>query len=144
MERRADLPNSLGITPLMAAAGIGSTTIDIRARFRNEQKCITSAKLLLEAGVDVNAANNNGQTALHGAAQAGWNNFVQLLADHGAALGAKDHFGSTPWTSHKARSVPPGRPGVGGGGEVHKDTAALLTKLAASPSSGQPRARRLR
>ncbi len=40
---RPDLPNSLGITPLMAAAGIGSTTIDIRARFRNEQKCIASA-----------------------------------------------------------------------------------------------------
>ncbi len=38
-----NLPNSLGITPLMAAAGIGSTTIDIRARFRNEDQCIENA-----------------------------------------------------------------------------------------------------
>ncbi len=130
---KPDLPNSLGITPLMAAAGIGSTTIDIRARFRNEQKCIGAAKLLLAAGVDVNAANGNGQTALHGAAQAGWSAFVQLLADHGAAIGAKDHYGSTPLDFAQGKVGTSGRPGVGGGGEVHKDTAALLTKLAAKP-----------
>ncbi len=32
----------------MAAAGIGSTTIDIRARFRNEQKCIAAAKAAVD------------------------------------------------------------------------------------------------
>jgi uncharacterized protein len=127
---RADLPNSLGITPLMAAAGVGSTTIDTRARFRNEKKCISSAQLLLAAGVDVNAVNGNGQTALHGAAQSGWNHFVQLLADHGAAITAKDHFGSTPLDVAEGKVGFSGRPGVGAGGEVHKDTAALLAKLA--------------
>lgn len=127
---KADLPNSSGITPLMATAGIGSTTIDTRARFRNEQKCMATAKLLLGAGVDVNAANSNGQTALHGAAQSGWNSLVQLLADHGAAISVKDHFGSTPLDVAEGKVGFSGRPGVGGGGEVHKDTAALLTKLA--------------
>lgn len=127
----ADLPNSLGITPLMAAAGIGSTTIDIRARFRNEQKCITTAKLLLAKGVNVNAVNDNGQTALHGAAQSGWNNFVKLLADHGATINAKDRFGSTPLDVAEGKVGFSGRPGVGGGGTMHKDTAALLAKLAA-------------
>jgi ankyrin repeat protein len=128
---KPDLPNSLGITPLMAAAGIGSTTIDIRARFRNEQKCVTSAKLLLAAGVAVDAANGNGQTALFGAAQSGWNSFVQLLADHGASVTVKDRFGSTPLDFAQGKVGNSGRPGVGGGGEAHKDTAALLTKLAA-------------
>ncbi|HTV77388.1 MAG TPA: ankyrin repeat domain-containing protein [Steroidobacteraceae bacterium] len=127
---RPDLPNSLGDTPLMAAAGIGSTTIDTRARFRNEQKCIGSAKLLLAAGADVNTANGNGQTALHGAAQSGWNGFVQLLADHGATIVVKDRYGSTPLDVAEGKVGFSGRPGVGGGGEVHKETAALLTKLA--------------
>jgi ankyrin repeat protein len=126
---RPDLANSLGITPLMAAAGIGSTTIDIRARFRNEHKCIAAAQLLLAHGVDVNATNSNGQTALHGAAQSGWNSFVQLLADHGATITVKDRFGSTPLDVAEGKVGSSGRPGVGGGGEVHKDTAALLTKL---------------
>jgi len=43
-----NLPNSLRITPLMAAAGVGSTTIDIRGRFRNEDQCIETAKLLTQ------------------------------------------------------------------------------------------------
>lgn len=127
---RPDLANSLGITPLMAAAGIGSTTIDIRARFRNEGKCIVAAKLLLANHVDVNATNSNGQTALHGAAQSGWNDFVQLLADHGAAIAIKDRFGNTPLDVAEGKVGFSGRPGVGGGGEIHKDTAALLIKLA--------------
>ena len=125
-----DLANSQGITPLMAAAGIGSTTVDTRARFRNEQKCVTTAKLLLTAGVNVNAANNTGQTSLHGAAQAGWNHFVQLLADHGANLAAKDRFGNTPYDVASGKNGGSGRGGVGGASEVHKDTAELLQKLA--------------
>ncbi len=78
----------------------------------------------------MNAANSNGQTALHGAAQSGWNSFVQLLADHGAIVAVKDHFGSTPLDIALGKVSTSGRPGVGAGGEVHKDTAALLTKLA--------------
>jgi ankyrin repeat protein len=74
-----DLPNQLGITPLMAAAGIGSTTIDIRGRFRDEKKCIEAGRLILAAGADINAARDNGQTATHGAATWGWNGFVRFL-----------------------------------------------------------------
>lgn len=124
-----DLPNWLGISPLMAAAGVGSTTIDIRARFRNEPACIESAKLLLAAGANVNAARDNGQTALHGAAQWGWNAFVQFLADNGADLNARDKDQITPLdvamgkAGRTARSL--------NSPEVHADTAALLQKLAA-------------
>ena len=126
-----DLQNSQGVTPLMAAAGIGSTTIDIRARFRSEKHCIDSAKALLAAGADVNAANAGGQTALHGTAQWGWNGFVQLLADHGANLQAKDRFGATALDVALGKAGGTGRGGVGGTSEAHKDTADLLQKLAA-------------
>jgi ankyrin repeat protein len=127
---RVDLPNILGITPFMAAAGIGSTTIDIRARFRNEEQCIQAAKLLLAAGADVNARRNNGQTALHGAALWGWTAFVQFLADSGANLQAADRDGM------KALDIAQGKVGVSGRvgiatPEPHPETAALLQKLIA-------------
>ena len=124
-----DLPNSLGITPLMAAAGSGSTTIDIRARFRNEQACVESARLLLAAGADVNAVRNNGQTALHGAALWGWNEFVQFLAGSGANLQIKDKDNITALDVALGKAGQTGR--SANSPEPHKDTAELLQKLAA-------------
>lgn len=126
-----DLPNSQGITPLMAAAGVGSTTIDTRGRFRNEQQCIDSAKRLLAAGANINAQRDNGQTSVHGAALWGWNTFVQFLADNGANLQVADHDGI------KALDVALGKVGVTGRigiatPEPHRDTAALLQKLTAA------------
>ena len=126
-----DLPNELGITPLMAAAGVGSTTIDTRGRFRDEQDCIGSARLLLAAGANINAQRDNGQTSLHGAALWGWNAFVLFLADHGANLQATDRDGI------KALDIALGKVGVTGrvgiaAPEPHKETAELLQKLMAA------------
>lgn len=126
-----NLPNMLGITPLMAAAGIGSTTIDIRGRFRNEQLCIESAKLILAAGGDINAARDNGQTALHGAALWGWNEFVKLLASNGANLQAKDKAGLTALDIAMGKSGGTGRQGLSRG-EPRPETAALLQELMAA------------
>ena len=53
-------------------------------------------KLMLARGADVNAANDLGETALHGAAQRGADTVVQFLADHGATLDAKNRRGRTP------------------------------------------------
>jgi len=125
-----DLPNSLGITPLMAAAGVGSTTIDIRARFRNEPVCIEAAKLILAAGANVNATRDNGQTATHGAALWGWNGFVQFLADQGANLRMADRDGITPLDVAMGKVGGTGRFGISAP-EPHHDTAALITKLTA-------------
>ena len=123
-----NLPNSLGITPLMAAAGIGSTTIDIRARFRNEQQCIDTGKLLVAGGANVNAANDNGQTALHGAALWGWTGYVQFLADSGANLQAADRNGMKPLDIALGKVGGTGRVGLSAP-EPHPETAALLQKL---------------
>jgi ankyrin repeat protein len=126
-----DLPNSLGITPLMAAAGVGSTTIDTRARFRNERQCIEAAKLILAAGGNINGARDTGQTALHGAALWGWNDFVQFLADNGANLQAADRDGMKPLDVAMGKVGLTGRAGIATP-EPHRETAALLQKLAAA------------
>lgn len=129
-----DLPNALGITPFMAAAGVGSTTIDIRARFRNEAHCIEAARLILAAGADVNAARDNGQTALHGAALWGWTAYVKFLADSGARLDVKDRNGATPLDIAMGKAGVTGRAGISAP-EPHEDTAKLLRALLASRES---------
>jgi len=130
-----NLANTLGITPLMAAAGVGSTTIDIRGRFRNEKPCIEVGQLLLAAGAKVDSARDNGQTALHGAAQWGWNEYVRFLATAGAPLGAKDRTGATALDIATGKAGGTGRAGVAGA-EAHEETAKLLRELmAAAPSA---------
>jgi ankyrin repeat protein len=134
-----DLANSLGITPLMAAAGIGSTTIDIRGRFRNEKLCIDAGKLLVAAGARLDATRDNGQTALHGAAQWGWNDYVRFLAQAGAQLAIKDRGGATPLDIAMGKAGGTGRAGVAGT-EAHEETANLLRELmAAAPATAASR-----
>ncbi len=134
-----NVSNTLGITPLMAAAGVGSTTIDIRGRFRNEKPCIEVSKLLLSAGAQLDSVRDNGQTALHGAAQWGWNEYVKFLASSGAQLGIKDRGGATPLDIASGKSGGTGRAGVAGT-EAHEDTAKLLRELmAATPATASSR-----
>ena len=122
-----DLPNASGITPLMAAAGVGVSPNTSRAKKKTEAASIEAARLLIEAGADVNKATHDprrirtdpkvreamfgfifqmafdyaylppsGRTALHGAAQKGWNEMVRLLVQNGADLQAADATGLTP------------------------------------------------
>ena len=65
------LTTKFGMTPLMAAAGLGTKEEDTTGRKKTEAEAIASIKLCLDAGADVNAVDNQGDTALHGAAQKG-------------------------------------------------------------------------
>jgi len=79
-------------TPLMAAAGLNWTDI---SSLGTEDQSIEALQLLIDRGADVNAFNDLGETALHGAAQRGADRIVQFLADHGATLDAKNRRGRT-------------------------------------------------
>jgi ankyrin repeat protein len=54
-----DLPNASGITPLMAAAGVGVSQNTSRAKKKTEAASIEVARLLIEAGADVNRATHD-------------------------------------------------------------------------------------
>lgn len=126
----ANLPNKQGVTPLMAAAGTLSRDRDTRGRFKTEAEAAEAVRMLIEAGADVNAKEASGQTALHGAAFWGFTQVVQVLADHGAKLDAKDKrgFNAIDFAVGKA-----GGQGFSGGLiVVHQETADLLTKLMGS------------
>jgi ankyrin repeat protein len=72
-----------GTTALMAAAGVGYTEGFIQ--YRSKEDSIATVKFLLDLGVDVNAQNAAGMTALHGAAHRAALDEIQLLVDRGAA-----------------------------------------------------------
>jgi uncharacterized protein len=85
-----------GSTALMAAAGVNWVVAQTYSR--SEEEYLEAAKLCLDKGADVNAINKQGFTAMHGAANRGFDKMVQLLADHGAKLDVKDSQGRTPMT----------------------------------------------
>jgi ankyrin repeat protein len=80
-------------TPLMLAAGLGWRDLYSGG---SERDAIDFITMCLERGADINAANDQGNTALHGAAQRGSAALVQFLADRGARLDAKNRQGLTP------------------------------------------------
>jgi ankyrin repeat protein len=76
------------VTPLAVASGIGWVE---GVTFEWSPKETTEAvKLCLSLGIDPNVADDEGRTALHGAAHKGNPEVIQLLADAGAKLDAHD------------------------------------------------------
>jgi ankyrin repeat protein len=83
-------------TPLMVASGIG--IFGLGASPGSNEEAFAAVKLLVELGADVNAVDDHGDTALHGAALRGANDIAQLLVDRGASLTLEDKRGWTPLT----------------------------------------------
>ena len=84
-----------GSTALMAAAGAATYAGQGAG---SEADALEAVKLLLDTGVDVHAADEAGNTALHGAANRGANSVVELLLARGARLDAANGRGWLPVT----------------------------------------------
>ncbi len=91
------IPNFNNTTPLMAAAGLGTTEPLEEAGEENE--ALDAVNMLLDLGADINGVNNDGDTAMHGAAYNIYPRVVELLAKRGAdpqVWGKPNRFGRTP------------------------------------------------
>ncbi len=117
-------------TPLMAAAGVGYSEGFIHDR--SEEETIEAMKLILDLGADVNAANDQGLTALHGAAHKASLAEIQLLVDRGGDLSKPDK-GSKAYGANTPGLLPlDWAQGVVVGVQsaiYHADAVELITKL---------------
>ena len=117
-----------GTTALMMAAGLGRGLGVFAKDYGTEADLRQAVELLVERGVDVNAATDDGITAVHLAAQAGLDSVVTVLAKQGARLDVKDKRGRTP--VDMAMGVG-GRGRAGGPPPIYERTAKLLKELGA-------------
>lgn len=91
------LPNADNSTPLMAAAGLGTRSPGEDAG--TETEVLEALQVALDLGADINAVDNNGETAMHGAAYKNLPKAVEFLAQKGAKIevwNRKNKFGWTP------------------------------------------------
>jgi ankyrin repeat protein len=124
IEYKADpkLAVKSGETPLMAAAGIGwAANWSVNAPY----PLVDAVKYCVELGNDVNAADNRGYSALHGAAYLGDNDMINYLVSKGAKVDAKSKGGDSPADMAN---------GPTRFGQPHPESVALLEKLG-SPNS---------
>ncbi len=90
---------------------------------------LESVQAAVELGVDVNATDDHGNTALHAAASRGLPSVAEYLVQQGAQLDVKNAGGDTPL----ALALKGPRPGLEGTPDAgpYQETAALLRRLGA-------------
>ena len=94
-----------GTTPLMVAAGAdfveGQDKYNRRWFEDNivglQNAALPAVERLLELGIDINARNEDNQTALHGAVYLAGIDLLTFMVKHGADLNAINKRGQTPW-----------------------------------------------
>jgi ankyrin repeat protein len=116
LERGADatVTTDAGGTALHFAAGVGwvdntmSTAVGLG--FATEADSIEALTMLLVLGLDLDAADDRGTTAMHGAASRGANEVVRFLAARGARLDAETRPREIPGNVNDSRArIEPGR-----------------------------------
>jgi uncharacterized protein len=139
-----DLPNRDGMTPTLAASGMGSVDADTRGNYYLpdiQERSIASLELLLAHGGEVNGrAGGLQQAPIHGAAFWGWNQVVEYLLSQGANINLTDSRGFT------AVDYAMGRAGGNSRGgqriDVHLETAELIKSKGGVAGTPVPQAGR--
>jgi ankyrin repeat protein len=125
-----NIPTFSGTTALMAASGVNwvfDQTYD-----EGQPALLEAVKLCVELGMDINAVNSMGLTALHGAANRGSDEIIRYLVQQGARVDVKDAEGRTPltWAEGVFLATHPARP--------KPSSIDLLKQLAANTPAAKP------
>lgn len=120
-----------GTTALILAAGLGKRAAqDITYYDWDQDKAIDAARYALELGLDVNAANEWGATALHGAVYHAAGDLIRFLVANGADVDATDWEDQTPLRLARGHMI------CCTTYVEHPETADLLRELGADPAAG--------
>jgi ankyrin repeat protein len=90
------IPNADNATPLMAAAGLGTRSPGEDAG--TESEVVEALRVALELGNNIDAVDNNGETAMHGAAYKNYPAAVEFLAARGAKIDIWNRPDKQGWT----------------------------------------------
>jgi ankyrin len=124
------IPTFEGTTALMAAAGV-NWVVD-QTYDEGPAALLEAVKMCVDLGLDVNAVNSMGITAVHGAANRGSDDILRFLVEKGAKLDVKDKEGRTPmtWAEGVFLATHPAKP--------KPSTMALLTTLSSNAQVAKP------
>lgn len=116
------IASAAGTTPLMVAAGLG-----FAGNFSQKapDSWMPAVQYCLELGLDVNAQDAQGYTALHGAAYRGDDELIKFLVEKGARLDTRNKRG---WSVTDMANGPSLRSSVP---LAHPETVAFLIKMGA-------------
>jgi ankyrin repeat protein len=132
LDKGADphLPAFGGTTALMAAAGV-NWVVD-QTFTEGPEALLEAFTLCVALGMDVNAVNSMGLTAMHGAANRGSDDIIRLLVELGAALDVEDAEGRTPltWAEGVFLATHPARP--------KPRSIALIKQLSSEKAAATP------
>jgi hypothetical protein len=125
---------------MIASAGgavVGAYAVAIPV---TEDSSIEAIRLCLDRGVDINAFNTTGTTAVHAAVQRGAQKVVRFLAEHGAKLDMKNKQGRTPLDIAMGVGATAGRGGSargrGNAGPSQAMADLLRSLMAGGPAPG--------
>ncbi len=121
-------------TAMMLASGLGKRQVTdmftfIRYYTWDEERAISTIKFLLDLGADVNAKNEFGETALHGATYHAALDVIRFLVNSGADINATNWAEQTPLRTAQGHFY-------SGTFVRYPEAAELLRKLGADPSAG--------
>ena len=119
-----------GANALMLAAGLAKRhATDVGYFSWEEEQAIEAIALAIELGLDVNAATDRGETALHGATRHAAHEVIRFLVDRGADIEARTWADQTPLRIAEGYLY-------SGTYVSYPETAELLLSLGADPDAG--------